>query len=106
MLSSNDIEDVEDILAKCIKKYNSSYTRRHYRKSTINLKHYVRQIVPGVNSKGQKIIWVNCICREFALPNNWRKGILSVDDGGSCFFNLRINLSTKKYYNLIVNGYA
>ena len=29
-----------------------------------------------------------------------------VDDGGNCYFNFKINLTTKKFYDLRVNGEA
>ena len=29
-----------------------------------------------------------------------------VDDGGNCFFNVKVNLNTGQYYDLMVNGNA
>jgi len=32
--------------------------------------------------------------------------LITVNDGGKCFFNLKINLSEKKYKDFYVNGYG
>jgi len=65
---------------------------------------YNIQLVPVLNSIGQKEVWVNCLCS--GTDDNWKKGITVVDDGGNCFFNLKINLTLKISYDFFVNGYA
>jgi hypothetical protein len=65
---------------------------------------YKRQYVSIINSIGEKEVWINCFCDSFY--KDWKKQILHVDDGGNCFFNLKVNLSTKKCYDIFVNGYA
>jgi hypothetical protein len=37
---------------------------------------------------------------------DWRKELFDVMDGGNCFFELKINLTSGKYYDLNVNGDA
>ncbi len=47
---------------------------------------------------------MNSFCTT--LDNRWKTEFILVDDGGNCFFNFKINLTTKKYYELNVNGKA
>ena len=65
---------------------------------------YRRQYVAVINGKGQKEIWVNFFCATF--NHDWKHHVVIVDDGGVCFFQLWINLTLKKAYDLIPNGAA
>jgi len=65
---------------------------------------YKKQVVAVVNSRREKEVWVNCFCDDFSKP--WRNEILSVSDGGSCYFSFKINLKSRKYYDFTVNGLA
>lgn len=71
----------------------------------INLPEYKRQLVAVITEKGEKEVWVNCFCGDIKA-DYWRKQEVVVDDGGNCFFNLRINLSTSTCHDLIINGMA
>ena len=95
-LSANEVHQIGDLANKCIDEYNKGKWEK------ID-KNYKIQLVPFVNEKGEKEVWVNCFCW---YDGDWRKNIAGMMDGGSCFFNLKINLNRKKYYHLIVNGYA
>lgn len=64
---------------------------------------YRTQLIAVRNKNGEKEVWVNSFC-EIWGGERWKTQIMSVDDGGSCYFNFKINLTTKKYYNLEVNG--
>ncbi len=116
-LSPEDLQKIEKILAKCIKDYNPEQEKQFkkncdkhpeyklYKKDfIIDIKRYKRQYMATINSKGEKEIWINCFCNTHNL--NWRKQIISVRDGGNCYFNLKINLTTGRYYELMVNGDA
>jgi hypothetical protein len=68
---------------------------------------FMRQIVPSVNAKGEIIIWANCFAEQHAeLVDDWHYEPLIIHDGGmgGAFFNVMINLTTRTYYNLYVNG--
>jgi hypothetical protein len=73
-------------------------------KNNIDLKRYKRQYVAVINNKGEKEIWINFFCND--CDKDWKKEIIIVKDGGDCFFNLKINLTTKKYYDFMINGEA
>ncbi|MES2617713.1 MAG: hypothetical protein V4613_07540 [Bacteroidota bacterium] len=113
----SDTQNLEGVLNQFVTDYNrygeSEYKRvceknpdskinKHY--FVIDLKLYKRQYVLAFNDKGEKEVWVNCFCDWHG--SNWRKYIITVADGGICYFSLRINLSTKEYYNVMVNGDA
>ena len=105
-LTKSDILVIETLLSKSVRNYNNSHDRKRWRKPIIDLQNgkYARQLMLSLNSKGEIIVWVNCICRRQGQNSDWRKGLISADDGGNCYFNLKINLTTKEYFDLSVNG--
>ena len=104
-LAESDINDIENIFKKCVSDYNASLDQDH-RDFIIDLdkNSYKKQLVPGKNSKGEKVVWVNCLCRVH--DQSWKSRIYSLEDGGNCYFHFKVNLQTKEYYDLIVNGDA
>ncbi len=116
-LTNDDLQKIETILHKCINDYNPDQERQFKeindkhpdykldkKNFIINLTRYKRQYVAILNSKGEKEVWVNCFCG--AGNQNWKKNLIFVEDGGNCYFNLKINLTTGQYYELMVNGDA
>jgi len=116
-LTNEDIKEIEELLRKCIEEYNPEMERKFYEykakhpssnlekeQFTIKLSRYKRQYIAVVNSRGEKVVWINCFCNTY--DNNWKENLIFVKDGGNCFFNLKVNLKTGKYYDLIVNGEA
>ncbi len=120
-LNKTEIDQIETILKKCIADYNRNqlikYNEWHKKDSTIEkgdwiitLDHKNRQYIAAVNNKNEKEVWVNCfpivIYDETGTQEySWKKYIKVVEDGGSRFFNVKINLTKKLFYNLIVNGF-
>jgi transcriptional regulator of heat shock response len=116
-LTNDDLQKIETILNKCINDYNPDQEKQFKeinekhpeykldkKNFTIDLSLYKRQYVAVLNSKGEKEVWVNCFCGEWS--SNDRNRILHVEDGGNCYFNLKINLTRGEFYELIVNGVA
>jgi hypothetical protein len=116
-LTPQDIHDIDELLNKCIAAYNpkqqmafDSISKKHpdyklkIQNFVINLSRFKRQYFPVINEKGEKEVWINCFCR--ADNEDWRNRLISVRDGGNCYFNLKINLTLKTYYDLMVNGDA
>ena len=106
---------IDRLLTDCINDYNSRVEKalkkdNRYPKEKyllIDLKKHKRQYVVVTNSSGEKEVWISCFCEDWGFnQSGWRKYIIDVDDGGNCYFNLKINLSTGKYYDLMVNGYG
>jgi len=97
-LSNGEIKELNKIFKTCI---------RANKKELRAPQKYKRQYIPVINSKGEKEIWVNCFCGGWnALNMDNKREVLSVMDGGNCYFNFKVNLKTKKWYNFMVNGAA
>jgi hypothetical protein len=116
-LTSQDFENIENLLIKCIDEYNpeqekrfreikSKYPEQNFEISqfTIDLKRYNRQYIAMTNINGEKVVWINCVCDTY--NDDWRKVPIIVNDGGNCFFKLNINLTKRSYFELSVNGEA
>ena len=107
-LTPKDLIQIEKILNKCILENQSYLKGINSQESTkmpshnIELKNYKRQYVAVLNDKGEKEVWINCFCMHW--DKYWKKEIVLTKGGGSCFFNLKINLSNGKYYDLKVNS--
>ena len=107
-LSKKEIKQIELILKQCIEERNAA-ARIEYKSDftrypidyIIVLPKYTRQYVAAISPDGEKIVWVNCFCHSY---NAFRDEILCTEDGGECYFNVKINLSKKTYYDLRVNG--
>ncbi|MBO9154951.1 hypothetical protein ACFOTA_22235 [Chitinophaga sp. GCM10012297] len=63
---------------------------------------YRRQYVGYVNIGGERIVWVNALWGAGPLD----KGVLMTHDGGNHFWQVKVNLTTKKIYDLSINGEA
>ncbi|AEV98146.1 hypothetical protein A4D02_33690 [Niastella koreensis] len=94
-LTKDDMKRIEFLLTNCVQNNKD-----------IDLKNgkYKRQYVAVTNDKGEKIVWVNCFCHVDGF--DWKKSIVMVSDGGSCYFNVEINLTRGEYNGFWVNGYA
>jgi hypothetical protein len=106
-LNKDEITLVTEILTDCLDNHNSNLKTRNKnskRSDLIEIDDYNVQLVPIYNQKGEKEVWVNCFCRN--SNEEWNEHIVFVLDGGKCYFNLKINLTLKKYYEFQVNGEA
>jgi len=113
-LSENELIIVDSLLLTAINEYNKEMKSKieNLKKTMPNLDEnylilhsslYNYQIVVVKNSIGEKLIWINALCESY---DNWRKDIAIIFDGGNCFFNLKINLTKKMYFEFSVNGVA
>jgi hypothetical protein len=105
-LSHSEIQLLDSLLRYCVSNYNqklSSNLKSNYSIDFVKFK-YKRQYMAVVNGKGQKEVWVNGFCNTW--DKQWKKEIVIVQDGGNCYFNLKINLTTKECFEVSVNGYA
>lgn len=105
-LTDKDLQTVDNILTKCIKIHNNKQDTTKQFSEYIDLKKYKRQYIPFVNSKGEKKVYINCFCISDWGFDYWKKSLVQVDDGGSCFFQVTINLTTLEYEQFGTNGYA
>lgn len=116
-LTELEINKIEDILKVAINEYNLKLekyfqtenekypkNKRDISKFQLVLNKHLRQYVPVINQKGEKEIWVNFFCDS--MYTDWKNHIVKVFDGGNCYFNIKVNLTTNSYSKLIVNGYG
>ena len=100
----DDILAAEEILRVC---YNKEVSGTHNPFFGRKLENYHRQFAGAVLDSGDKVIWINCFCYvDSDYLRKWKENFIMVDDGGNCFFNVKVNLNTGQYYDLMVNGNA
>jgi hypothetical protein len=105
-LTQDELNDVHTLLIACVTNYNNSLPIEHKQKGIDLVKNtYKKQLLVVRNKKGQKEVWVNCLCSS-GEGNLWKMQILQYEDGGKCFFNFKINLTTREFYDLSINGSA
>ncbi len=101
---SKDIETAETILNVAFEDQKKPTVNRLLGRKPDD---YFKQFVGITDSNGDKIIWVNCFCKaEENSFNDWKNKIVFVNDGGNCFFNVKINITKNTYFDLMVNGQA
>ena len=112
-LRQNDIKVIDSLLESAVKNYNSTINLsaayaevpkdfRQPKYFLIDVKDYRRQYLAFIDNNNQKFVLVNCFCDQ---PSpNWKHYMRSVKDGGKCYFNLIINLTTRNYFDFYVNG--
>lgn len=116
-LSPKNLEDIEILLADCIRSYNlekeeamkdaNSITPKSGvvpNNDIIVLAEYYRQYVAVTNKEGEIEVWINCLCD--VSNSDWKDEVMIVFDGGKCYFSLKINLTKHEYYALMVNGHG
>jgi hypothetical protein len=67
------------------------------------LSKYKRQYL-GFVLNGQKKIFINFFCDPFNI--DWKRQLVSVFDGGDCFFRVTYDVASGTFSDLRLNGYA
>jgi len=99
-LTEIEIQKVKSIIKSKIDSLNNSSD-----KIIIPEQEYFRQYIGFINSKGEKLVYVNSFCDTHNKNHNQLKEqLLKVKDGGSCYYQTKINLTTSNCFSLIVNG--
>ena len=107
-ITRKDIQLINGLLKESINKYNTHYENMSETLKKINApitdfeNKYVIQIVPYLNSTGEREAFVNCVCKE-GVRQDWRKELIMVEGGGSCYFRIIINLDKKTSKDFWVN---
>ena len=107
-LTNKDLKTVDKLLNECIQTHNLKQGTTKEFNEFIDLKKYKIQYIPFMSSNGQRKVYVNAFCNYYWNFDSigWKKYIVQVDDGGSCFFHLTINLKENKYEEFYTNGYG
>jgi hypothetical protein len=119
-ISANEVIEIDRLLDSTINAYNKVvqkiYEKNLRERADIpisdiydariqHISKYKKQLIAVINTKGEKLIWVNCFNSAFDAKY-WKKRPVMVMDGGNWFLNLKINLTQKKVYDFVVNGVA
>lgn len=117
-LIETELIEIEEILSNLVEKHNWEETKRLNERNAeypedkweetgyeLVLEGKRRQYLPVINESGEKEVWINFFCDDFGAED-WKNQIVEVNDGGNCYFDVKINLTQKTYYDLMVNGYA
>jgi len=82
-----------------------------------NTNGFYKQYICYLDNSGDLIVFVNAFCHLHYAPVDsvdkviwktfdWKNKLLVVNDGGACYWSIRINLTRKKYFDFFVNGQA
>lgn len=103
-LTTEDLDSIERLLTDCLKAHNATQDSTKQNSAYIFLNSYKRQYLPFVTKTGDKKVLINCFCISDWDFEHWKRYLVQVDDGGSCFFHLYVNLSRHTYEQLFING--
>ena len=90
-------------IADSLSQIHIEHNRNEYlwTKEISDYNSYYRQYVGWLNDKKEKIIFVNSFCRA---ADNWTHDIVSYAGGGSCYFEIKVNLDRKESFDFHVNA--
>lgn len=98
--NSQDLELLQQLVEKAMHRYNAHKNMLDLPLEPFDT--YYFQLMPVSDSHGEKTVWVNAFC-SLEHAGNWRKQRVSVHGGGSCFFTIKVNLNSRKTYDMMVN---
>ena len=110
---NEDLEIVRIALTKAINK-NEFYFIKNANYSSL-ISGFYRQYFPFIDNNGNQIIAINAFCEILEEPSyedpknpklvpwDWKNEYISMEDGGSCYWRVKINISDTSYFNLMIN---
>ena len=103
ILTNEEIYQVRELLEKSFKNYNKT----NYYKEILKIKEYRLFFIPYRSSKNEKLVRIHAYCFDGEEEEWWEfEYLYGVEDGGSCYFGLVVNLSLNKEGVIIANGRA
>ncbi|WP_072834274.1 hypothetical protein [Flavisolibacter ginsengisoli] len=100
VLTKQQLANLLTIIERVSDSLNLRVTSTNTKTGKIDTLRHNYQIVSAKDNKGQSTVWVNAVCDP---KKDWKKELVFIEDGGSCYYNFRVNLSQKRYYNIAVN---
>jgi len=100
-LSKTELQIIDSLVRLRVAEHNVSAATEQ----SIDLSEYKRQYFLSINTKGEKEVEVNCFC-EVHDNDDWKVNRVLVQDGGACYFNLQMNVATRRVLSFRVNGEA
>ena len=105
--SESDIAEAESVLAIQIREINKARLNQTGSCPVIDetLPTFKRQYLGYINRDGDKVVWINFIGgKEKKNSDQLSKEIVVVFDGCSHYWNIKVNITRSKLYDLSVNG--
>ena len=104
--STDDVSAAEKLLKKNLQSINKNRINQIGSCPVIDkkLKKYKRQYVGFINDKGEKILWINFVWDKRLTESELSEDIISVKDGCSYYWNIKINVTTNNIFELKING--
>ncbi len=121
-LKPEEIKIIEQLYFKAIDDYNKR--KRNYIDSVYKNKKekaealrdylipissvfFIKQLIPVINAKGEKEIYINCFRADpHSKEYFWKTELIEVMDGGNDHFHLIINLDKLIFYNVRINPFG
>jgi len=108
--TNQEIEQVDDIYLDAIKNNDFDFLKEP---KFTNIKNYYRQYLCFNNDDKEKMVYVYAFCdipKRSSMDHEmesegWKSHIISVYEGGPCYWKMKINLTQTKYLDVTVNGY-
>jgi hypothetical protein len=103
-LDASEMIQIDSMITVAVKTFNTSLAADK-KGFSIDLKktNFKKQYIAFYNKNGEKEVWINALC-DIDLDNRWRHEIIQAEDGGNCYFNFKLNLSTNQSYNFRINS--
>ncbi|HEY4327920.1 MAG TPA: hypothetical protein VGN20_28310 [Mucilaginibacter sp.] len=92
-LSKAELAEMKKLIKARVAVYNQGKNPKDRYEFIKEPEKYFKQIIPVINSKGEKELWVQCSCQ--VMKDYWQKGIGVTSDGGICNLVFRINLTKR-----------
>ncbi len=106
--NQSELIRIDSVLEKAINEKRFLFLKKQ---SLMELKERYMQYLCYINDDGDKIVYINSFCKIPTMYKNgkeelldWQNEMIDIADGGSCYWNMKINISTQSYFELMING--
>ena len=113
--TQEEIDLTEDMIPQIIEGNKGVYGIKEIYE---NINDYYYQLVPYIDENNRKIIYINSLCKSFVKnpepklnsedqkkEKEWKSHLYEVTDGGNCFWQVKIDIENKEYFDFSVNGF-
>ena len=101
------VDNAELILKKQLRTVNIDSGYQNQNQGPVihkKLNNYKRQYFGYIDKAGHRILLINFFWSDHVFGKDWLFGYVMVDDGGSSFWNIKIDLDAQKLFDLVING--
>jgi hypothetical protein len=105
--TSKDYSVIDKIILKAITENKDIYKLEKLNVNTY--RNYFKQLVCYIDEKNDSIVYINALCYDsnFLFKDNeiynWNKQLIIVNDGGECYWTIKINISKHSFFDFYVN---